>query len=218
MRLILLGPPGAGKGTQAKVLSQQFEIPHISTGDMLRQVVSQGTPFGRLAKGYMDKGELVPDDVVIQIVQERLQLPDAKSGFMLDGFPRTLAQAEALDKALQVSAAPVDLVINFHTSQEVSISRLGGRRVCKKCNANYHIKNMPPKREGICDSCSGELYQREDDTPSTVMNRLKVYEEQTKELIGYYKAKGILRRVDGDLEVNGANRSLLEIFKKEALK
>ncbi len=212
MRLILLGPPGAGKGTQAKVLTSRFGIPHISTGDMLREAVSSKTPVGLKAKSYMDKGELVPDEVVIEIVKLRLQKSDIKKGFILDGFPRTLAQAKNLDATLQKMGQDIDLVIYFETSAEVSIRRLGGRRVCRLCGANYHTVNMPPKKQGVCDKCGGDLFQRDDDKEETVRNRLTVYEQKTKNLLDYYKNKSNLRTVSGDKEVDEVFHQLVKIF------
>jgi adenylate kinase len=201
MNLVLLGPPGAGKGTQAKVLSKEFKILHISTGDMLREAVKNETEVGKVAKSYMDKGELVPDSVVIDIVKERISKDDAKNGFMLDGFPRTDAQAVKLDEALSSAGKKLDLVLYFRTSEEVSISRLSGRRVCPICGAIFHIKNMPPKKDSICDRCGGRLIQRDDDKEDTIKRRLVVYENDTKSLIKYYKNKNILKEVSGDLEV-----------------
>lgn len=217
MRLILLGPPGAGKGTQAKVLTSRFGIPHISTGDMLREAVSSKTPVGLKAKSYMDKGELVPDEVVIEIVKLRLQKSDIKKGFILDGFPRTLAQAKNLDATLQKMGQDIDLVIYFETSAGVSIRRLGGRRVCRLCGANYHTVNMPPKKQGVCDKCGGDLFQRDDDKEETVRNRLTVYEQKTKNLLDYYKNKSNLRTVSGDKEVDEVFQQLVKIFQVDNL-
>lgn len=217
MRLILLGPPGAGKGTQAGVLSKEYKIQHISTGDMLREAVNKNSSVGEKAKSYMVKGELVPDEVVIEIVKERLAGEDTKKGFILDGFPRTKAQAESLDKALKAAGLPIGMVIYFATSDKVSIERLSGRRVCKACGANFHIKNIPPKKDGICDFCGVALMQREDDKEATVRNRLEVYKKQTQELIDYYKNKGLLRTVSGDMNVNEVFAVLTRLFKQEAL-
>jgi adenylate kinase len=217
MNLILLGPPGAGKGTQAKVLSQKFNTPHISTGDMLRETVSKGTPLGREAKGYMLKGELVPDSLVVEIVKETLLTEKVKNGFILDGFPRTLQQAKILDRTLENIDKKLDMVLYFKTSLETSIGRLSGRRVCKKCGANFHIKNIPPKKEGVCDYCGGELYQRKDDQEETVKRRWSVYNEETTPLITYYRRKGILREVSGDFDVNKLNEVLMALFQKEKL-
>jgi adenylate kinase len=201
MRLILLGPPGAGKGTQAEVLSKEYNIPHISTGDMLREAVAKRTPVGIKANAYMIKGELVPDEIVIEIVSQRLASPDAKGGFILDGFPRTKRQAESLDEALGKSGIPLDAAFYFDTTDSVVIKRLSGRRVCRSCGANFHVTNIPPKKEGICDFCGSALIQRPDDKEQTVKNRLEVYKKETAELIDYYRSKGILRTVSGDLDV-----------------
>jgi len=217
MKLVLLGPPGAGKGTQSVILAKQYGVPHISTGDILRESVKKGASLGLKAKSYMDKGELVPDDVVIGIVAERLKLPDCKSGFILDGFPRTLKQAEGLDEALKNIASDIDLVLYFETSERVAITRLTGRRVCRKCGFNYHVKNIPPKSEGVCDKCGGELFQRPDDTEKTVRNRLVVYEQQTKPLIAYYEKKGVLKKVSGDLDVQELNGVLSKVFSEAQL-
>lgn len=217
MRLVLLGPPGAGKGTQAKVLSDEFKIPHISTGDILRDAVKDKTPIGIKAKGYMDRGELVPDDIVIEIVAQRLVRPDCQKGFILDGFPRTGAQAEALDKTLAKLNCPIELTIYFKTSINTIISRLSGRRVCKNCGANYHIKNIPPKVPGKCDLCGRELYQRDDDKEETVRKRIVVYEETVPEIVTYYEDKGKLRTVSGDLDVDDVHARLSELFLKEKL-
>jgi len=212
-----LGPPGAGKGTQAGVLSKKLEIPHISTGDMLRDAVSQGSKVGKQAKSYMVKGELVPDEVVIQIVKEKLSKPGTESGFILDGFPRTQPQAEALDIALAELSKPLDLVVYFKTSGQTSVQRLSGRRVCTQCGKNYHLVNIVPKVEGICDKCGIELIQREDDKEGTVLNRLKVYQEQTKGLIQYYKDKEVLKEVPGDFNVNQLFDFLMKLFADENL-
>ncbi len=217
MKLILLGPPGAGKGTQADVISTKLNMPHISTGDMLREAVKEGKPVGKKAKEYMESGELVPDEVVTEIVKQRLEKPDVKKGFILDGYPRTTAQAESLDKALEASGNNIDIVLYFKTSPEVSIARLSGRRICSECGANYHIKNRPAKKEDVCDKCGKKLYQRKDDEPGTVKNRLKVYEEKTKDLIEYYKKKSLLREVPGDFEVEALYNVLRDLFKKEKL-
>ncbi len=217
MKLVLLGPPGAGKGTQAKVLSKEYGIPHISTGDILRESVKAQTPIGLKAKGYMEKGELVPDDIVIEMVAQRVAKEDCKNGFMLDGFPRTAAQARSLDSMLGKLNRPIDLVLYFKTSQETIIQRLSGRRVCKNCGENYHIKNIPPKVAGKCDKCGGELYQRADDKEETILNRIKVYENTVPEIIDYYEGKGILRTVSGDFDVEEAHDYLSKLFVKEKL-
>jgi len=212
VKLVLLGPPGAGKGTQSAVLAKEYKIPHISTGDILRAAVKSGSPMGMKAKAFMDKGELVPDEVVTGIVVERLKQSDTKKGYILDGFPRTLKQANDLDEALKLMGESLDLVIYFDTTAKVAIERLSGRRVCKKCGFNYHVKNIPPKKEGVCDKCGGELFQRPDDKEATVLNRLKVYEEQTKPLIDYYANRGNLKKVSGDLGVDKLFKVLSAMF------
>ena len=212
MKLILLGPPGAGKGTQSVVLSKEYGIPHISTGDILRETVKSGLPLGLKAKEFMDKGELVPDEIVITMVAERLKRSDTKKGFILDGFPRTLKQALDLDEALKKISSGIDMVVYFQTSPEVAVERLSGRRVCKNCGFNYHIKNIPPKKEGVCDKCGAELFQRPDDKPETVKNRLKVYEKQTEPLIDYYTKKGNLQKASGDMDVASLFKVLSKMF------
>lgn len=197
MRLILLGPPGAGKGTQASGIVKKYNIPHISTGDIFRKNIKEGTELGKKAKEYMDKGLLVPDDIVVAIVKDRLTESDCKDGFLLDGFPRTVAQADALEAELKNLDMQLDKVINIEVDKEALIERAVGRRICKECGATYHIKFNPPKQEGVCDVCGGQLYQRKDDTVETVTKRIEVYIEQTKPLIDYYKDKGILANIDG---------------------
>lgn len=217
MKLILLGPPGAGKGTQSVVLAKKYDLPHISTGDILRESVKTGQPLGLKAKEYMDKGGLVPDEVVTGIVAERLKKPDTKKGFILDGFPRTIRQAEDLDSALKGMGSEIDAVIYFETSSKVAIERLTGRRVCKSCGFNYHIKNIPPKKEGVCDKCGGRLFHRADDNEETVRNRLKVYEDQTKPLIDHYSRQGILKKVSGDMGVDELFKVLSKLFEDAKL-
>jgi adenylate kinase len=197
MRLILLGPPGAGKGTQAKDLVQKYGIPQISTGDILRKNLADKTPLGLEAKKFMDKGELVPDSVVVGIVKERLKEADCKKGYILDGFPRTVPQAEALDAALADMKTPIDKVLSIEVPDTELVKRLGGRRTCRGCQAGYHVAFKPSKKEGVCDTCGGELYQRDDDKEEAIKNRLKVYQSSTAPLINYYKAKGLLAAVDG---------------------
>ena len=197
MNLIFLGPPGSGKGTQAKMLVDKYGIPQISTGDILREAVKEGTPLGKEAKKYMDEGKLVPDEVVVGIVRERLKEPDCTKGFILDGFPRTIPQAEALDKTLQEMGKGIDHVLSLEVDREELVRRLSGRRTCKKCGAMYHIIFDPPKKDGVCDRCGGELYQRDDDKEETIRERLRVYEEQTAPLIEYYRKKGLLRPING---------------------
>lgn len=197
MNIILLGPPGAGKGTQAKMLIDEYQIPQISTGDILRAAVKEGTSLGKEAKSYMDKGGLVPDSVVIGIVEERIQQPDCQKGYMLDGFPRTVPQAEALDEMLNKLSAQIDHVVSIEVANEELIKRLTGRRTCRECGAGYHVMFDPPKEEGVCDKCGGELYQRDDDNEETVSSRLNVYESQTLPLIDYYKVQEKIRPIDG---------------------
>ncbi len=198
MRLVFLGPPGAGKGTQSEKLSKELNIPHISTGDIFRKNIKEQTTLGIKAKEYMDKGLLVPDDIVVEIVKTRLLESDCKEGFMLDGFPRTEIQAKALDNALKEMGLKLDCVINIEVPSEELISRLTGRRVCKECGTIYHIKYDPPKIEGICGLCGGQLIQRDDDTRETVERRLKVYRAETEPLIKYYTDKNILITLDGN--------------------
>lgn len=215
MRLVLLGPPGAGKGTQAQVLSKDLNIPHISTGDMLREALKAASPLGLEAKVYMEKGALVPDELVIALVKERLSKSDARKGFILDGFPRTPEQAKSLDESLKELKMPLDVVLYFKTSLAVIIRRLSGRRVCGQCGKNYHQVNFRPKAEGVCDVCGSKLVQRPDDREGTIERRLKVYEGQTAPLIDYYKRKNILSEISGDLDVQELNTELLKLFKKK---
>ena len=195
--MILLGPPGSGKGTQAQKMAEQYHIPQISTGDILRGAVKGKTPLGVEAKGYMDQGRLVPDEVVVGIVRERVKAPDCNGGFILDGFPRTLTQAEALDATLQEMKRGIDHVVSIAVAHEELLRRLTGRRTCRTCGAMYHLMFNPPTKEGICDTCGGELYQRDDDQKETIRARLQVYEEQTAPLITYYRERGLLRTIDG---------------------
>jgi len=197
MRIVLLGPPGAGKGTQAQTLKQKFAIPHISTGDLLRQAVKEGTELGRQARAYMDRGELAPDELVTAMVAERLYHPDCTSGFLLDGFPRSIAQAEALAAELTRSGKKLDGVVSIMVPRSELIERLSGRRVCRQCGAMYHERFDPPKRAGVCDKCQGTLYQRSDDNPETVDARLVVYERSTAPLLSYYRDRGLLYEIDG---------------------
>jgi len=201
MRLILLGPPGAGKGTQAKLLVERLKIPQVSTGDMLRAAVKAGTPLGQEAKQYMDRGALVPDAVIIGLVRERLQQPDCAGGYILDGFPRTAAQAEALEKTLAALHASLDSVVSLEVPTEDLVLRIAGRRTCRNCGAMYHVRFSPSKTEGRCDACGGPTYQRDDDREETVRRRLAVYAEQTAPLVSFYEARGLLRRVPGTGEI-----------------
>ncbi len=197
MRIVLLGAPGAGKGTQAKKLIDKYGIPQISTGDILRKAVADGTPLGIEAKSYMNKGELVPDSVVIGLVKERLQQDDCRKGFILDGFPRNIAQAETLDRVLGEMGVPLQIALSVDVDLDVLMKRLTGRRTCRQCGQMYNIYFSPPAKEGICDKCGGELYHRDDDKEETIRKRLEVYESQTAPLIEYYKNKGILKSVNG---------------------
>ncbi|NSW87488.1 MAG: adenylate kinase [Syntrophobacteraceae bacterium] len=197
MNIILLGPPGAGKGTQAKRLIDKYGIPQISTGDMLRAALKEGTPLGLEAKKYMDQGALVPDSVVIGLVKERIQQADCSKGYMLDGFPRNVSQAEALDEMLNELGQKIDHVVCVEVPASELIGRLTGRRTCRNCGAGFHVLFDPPKTDGVCDKCKGELYQRDDDNEATVSSRLKVYDDQTAPLISYYDKQGKLRRIDG---------------------
>ena len=197
LRTILLGPPGAGKGTQAVKIVEKYGIPHISTGDIFRENIKKGTELGKKAQEYMNKGELVPDDLVIAIATARLLEDDCKNGFLLDGFPRTVYQAEKLDEFLEAHNSKIDKVVDISVGKEELMIRLTGRRVCKKCGASYHIVNIPPKKEGVCDICGGPLIQSDDDTAETAANRIEVYEEQTRPLVDYYKKAGNLVLIDG---------------------
>lgn len=213
MNVILLGPPGAGKGTQAERIAKECVIPHISTGEMLREAVAKGTELGKLAREYMTKGDLVPDEVVIGIVNERIGEHDAEMGFLLDGFPRTVAQADALTEALGKSDSAIDLVINIDVPDEEVVRRISGRRICRSCSRPYHVEFNPPKVEGVCDVCGGELYQRSDDSAEAVLNRLAVYHSQTTPLIDYYRERNILVDVDGAKPVNQVSESISALLK-----
>lgn len=215
MQIVLFGPPGAGKGTQAKFLSDEYNIPHISTGDILRENVKKNTPLGQKAKAYMDRGELVPDKLLIELIKDRLENPDTRKGFLLDGFPRTIPQAEALDEILDDLNKRLDAVINIDVSSEELVKRLSGRRICKSCGASYHVMFNPPKEKDICTACGGELYQRSDDMEDAIKNRLNVYKKQTEPVIDYYKSKGLLIDIDGEREIEDVTsdiRSALEKF------
>lgn len=202
LRTVLLGPPGAGKGTQAVKIVEKYNIPHISTGDIFRENIKNGTELGKKAQEYMNKGELVPDDLVIDLATSRLLEDDCKNGFLLDGFPRTVYQAEKLDAFLEDHGLKLDTVIDIEVEKEELITRLTGRRVCKACGASFHVVNIPPKTEGICDICGGELFQRADDTVETVENRIEVYNQQTMPLVDYYRAAGNIATVDGAMELD----------------
>ena len=206
MKLILLGAPGAGKGTQAEILSAKLGIPTISTGNILRAAIKDGTPIGLQAKSYMDAGKLVPDSVIIGIVAQRLEQPDCANGFILDGVPRTIGQAEALDKA----GVAFDHVISIEISDGEIVDRMAGRRVCSSCGAPYHVKAKPPKQEGVCDSCGGPLVQRDDDKAETVLHRLEVYHAETEPLKGYYETKGVLSPVANQATIEGTTKVIME--------
>jgi adenylate kinase len=198
VRVAFLGPPGAGKGTQARDLAQEWRVLHLATGDMLREAVAAGSPLGREARGYMDRGALVPDDVIIRMMAERLSAADAGRGFILDGFPRTIAQAEALARLLKDIGQTLDTVVYFDVSEPELLRRLTGRRVCRACGHSYHLTSNPPKRAGVCDACGGELYQRDDDGEATVRRRLEVYQRQTAPLLDYYRQRNLLAPVSGE--------------------
>ncbi|MFC2949254.1 adenylate kinase [Virgibacillus sediminis] len=214
MNLILMGLPGAGKGTQAEKINKKYNIPHISTGDMFRLAIKEGTDLGKKAKEYMDQGALVPDEVTIGIVRERLSKEDCKNGFLLDGFPRTIAQAESLQSLMQDMESSIDYVLHVDVPEEKLVERLTGRRICPTCGATYHIQYNPPKEEGICDNDGSELIQRDDDKPETVKNRLAVNIEQTQPLLDFYQDQGYLVSVDGDREIDEVFRDIQAIIEK----
>jgi adenylate kinase len=212
MNLILLGPPGAGKGTQAKILIKKYDIPQISTGDILRAAVKERTPMGIKAKGFMDSGVLVPDEVVVGIVEERIANPDCANGYILDGFPRTVAQADSLSSMLQTKGTGIDHVIAITVDHEELLKRITGRRTCKGCGAGYHLTYDPPRQANVCTECSGELFQRDDDREETMRRRLEVYEDQTSPLIAYYADRNLLRTVDGMGDIEEIQRKLIGII------
>ncbi|MBN1134120.1 MAG: adenylate kinase [Methanosarcinaceae archaeon] len=213
MNIVLFGPPGAGKGTQAKKLAGHYKIPHISTGDILRANLREGTELGLAAKEYMDKGELVPDEVLIGIIKNRLAEPDCQVGFLLDGYPRTIPQADALSGILDEISKPLEVVLNIDVPDNELVIRLGGRRMCS-CGASYHIKFNPPEMDGICDTCGGTLYQRDDDKDDAIRQRLKVYQEQTQPLIDYYNRMGILVTVDGTGDIDEVFADICDMLDK----
>ena len=212
MKVVMLGAPGAGKGTQAKKIAAKYSIPHISTGDIFRANIKNGTELGEKAKTYMDQGLLVPDELVVDLVVDRVNQEDCANGYVLDGFPRTIPQAEALTKALAGQGQKLDYAIDVDVPDENIVRRMGGRRACVGCGATYHLEYAPPKQEGICDTCGGELILRDDDKPETVTKRLGVYHEQTQPLIDYYTNAGILKRVDGTVDIDEVFQAITEIL------
>lgn len=211
MNVLLLGAPGVGKGTYADFLSKKYKIPHISSGDLLRETVERETKIGKKAKKYMNEGKLVPDKIITQLIKERLESEDSKKGFFLDGFPRTIAQAKTIEKFKKI-----DKVLNFVASEDIIMDRLGGRRTCRICGSTFHIKNRPPKVSGVCDKCDGELYQREDEKPETIKKRMREYEKKTKPLIEYYKKKGLLADIDASPPLEEVKKVMVQC--DEALK
>lgn len=212
MRIIMLGAPGAGKGTQAKKIAEKYGIPHISTGDIFRANIKNGTELGKKAKTYMDQGLLVPDELVCDLVVDRVQQPDCEKGYVLDGFPRTIPQAEALDAALKSLGSAIDYAIDVDVPDENIVNRMGGRRACVKCGATYHVVFNPTKEEGVCDACGDKLILRDDDKPETVQKRLRVYHEQTQPLIDYYTTAGVMKSVDGTLNMEDVFRAIVAIL------
>lgn len=214
MKIIMLGAPGAGKGTQAKKIAAKYSIPHISTGDIFRANIKNNTELGQKAKTYMDKGELVPDELVVDLIMDRFKESDCANGYVLDGFPRTIPQAEALDKALTANNEAIDYAINVEVPDENIINRMSGRRACVGCGATYHIEFNPTKVEGVCDACGEKLILRDDDKPETVKNRLSVYHEQTQPLIDYYSKKNVLKEVDGTKEMEDVFAAIVDVLGK----
>ena len=212
MNLILLGPPGAGKGTQAARIIEKYDIPHISTGDIFRANIKQGTELGKKAQEYMNKGQLVPDELVVEIATDRLKADDCRDGFLLDGFPRTVFQAEKLDEFLAARDAKIDHVLDIDVNREELMTRLTGRRVCRKCGASYHVVNIPPKTEGICDVCGAELEQRKDDNEETAANRIEVYNNETKPLIDYYEKAGNIAHIDGTTGLDAVFNAIVDVI------
>jgi len=213
LRLILLGPPGAGKGTQAEFIVDQFQVPHISTGDIFRKNIKEGTDLGLRAKSFIDQGALVPDSLVVEIVEARLQEADCENGFLLDGFPRTEYQAVELDKVLEKSGVSLTAVINIKVNPELLVSRAVGRRICRSCGATYHVKNNPPLKDGVCDKCDGELYQRSDDVEETVANRINIYVNETSPLIHYYEERGKLVNIDGEQDIKVVSADIVKALR-----
>ena len=212
MKIVMLGAPGAGKGTQAKKIAAKYNIPHVSTGDIFRANIKGGTELGKEAKSYMDAGKLVPDELTVRILLDRVSEDDCKNGYVLDGFPRTIPQAEVLDKELDKTGEKIDFAINVEVPDENIVDRMSGRRGCPKCGASYHTKYIPPRKEGVCDSCGTELVLRDDDKPETVKNRLKIYHEQTQPLIDYYTKQGVLKEVDGTVDPEDVFKAITDIL------
>lgn len=212
MKIIMLGAPGAGKGTQAKKIAEKYGIPHISTGDIFRANIKNNTELGKKAKAYMDQGLLVPDELTLELIMDRFEQPDCKNGYVLDGFPRTIPQAEALTKVLAENSEKIDFAVNVEVPDESIVERMSGRRACLNCGGTYHIIFNPSKKEGICDKCSSELVLRDDDKPETVSKRLKVYHDQTQPLIDYYRGQNVLREVDGTKEVSEVFDGIINIL------
>ena len=212
MKIIMLGAPGAGKGTQAKMIAEKYSIPHISTGDIFRANIKNGTELGKKAKSYMDKGQLVPDELTLDLIMDRFKQDDCKNGYVIDGFPRTIPQAEALDTALKAKGEKVDFAIDVDVPDENIVKRMGGRRACVGCGATYHVVYSPTKVEGVCDKCGEELIVRDDDKPETVLNRLEVYHNQTQPLIDYYNEQGILKSVDGTVDMKDVFNAIVDIL------
>ena len=212
MKIIMLGAPGAGKGTQAIKIAEKYKIPHVSTGDLFRSNISKNTDLGMEAKQYMDAGKLVPDELTVRMLLDRVSKDDCKNGYVLDGFPRTIAQAEVLEQEVKKLNDKIDFAINVEVPDENIVKRMGGRRACTKCGATYHVVHVPPKKEGICDNCGSELVLRSDDAPETVRKRLDVYHEQTQPLIDFYKARGILKQVDGTQDMQAVFDDIVKIL------
>ena len=212
MKIVMLGAPGAGKGTQAKMIADKYSVPHVSTGDIFRANIKEGTALGLEAKSYMDQGKLVPDELTVRILLDRVAKDDCKNGYVLDGFPRTIPQAEVLKDALAKQNDKIDFAIDVDVPDENIVKRMSGRRACVTCGATYHIEHVPPKKEGVCDKCGSELILRDDDKPETVLNRLKVYHEQTQPLIDFYNKEGILKTVDGTIDVKDVFANIVKIL------
>ena len=215
MKIILLGPPGAGKGTQAAGIVEKYNIPHISTGDIFRKNIKEGTELGKKAKEYMDKGLLVPDELTVGLVTDRISQDDCKNGFMLDGFPRNVSQAKYLDSFLQKTNIALDKVVNIEVDKSILVERAVGRRICKSCGATFHIEFNPPKENGVCDVCSGELYQRADDTEETVSKRIQVYLDETKPLVNYYSSQGIIANINGQQSIEKVFEDIVDALGSE---